>query len=201
MQLVQLPPPGTLTPFLLAIVMAVGDWRSRRIPNFLTFGGALAGIVFQTAVMGWAGLFQALTGLLLGLGLLLLPYILGGMGAGDVKALAALGAWLGPKGIFSVFCYMGTGRRSYEPGSPCVEWNPVELSSPGLGLAAESDSLPQSKGRCGNSDAAIGSDRGPAIWCGHCPWHGGFFMEGQSLLKDIEPVVCELQGVFLDQES
>jgi prepilin peptidase CpaA len=107
MQFIQLPPPGTLTPFLLAIVMAVGDWRSRRIPNFLTFGGALAGIVFQTAVMGWAGLFQALTGLLLGLGLLLLPYILGGMGAGDVKALAALGAWLGPKGIFSVFCYMG----------------------------------------------------------------------------------------------
>ncbi len=43
----------------------------------------------------------------MGLGLLLLPYILGGMGAGDVKALAALGAWLGPKGIFSVFCYMG----------------------------------------------------------------------------------------------
>ena len=107
MQLVQLPPPGTLTPFLLAIVMAVGDWRTRRIPNFLTFGGALSGIVFQTSVMGWTGLFQALTGLLLGLALLMLPYILGGMGAGDVKALAALGAWLGPKGIFSVFCYMG----------------------------------------------------------------------------------------------
>jgi len=103
----QLPPPGALSALLLSVVMAVGDWRSRRIPNYLTFGGALAGMVFQTAVFGWEGLGQAISGMSLGLGLLLLPYILGGMGAGDVKALAALGAWLGPKGIFSVFCYMG----------------------------------------------------------------------------------------------
>jgi prepilin peptidase CpaA len=87
--------------------MAVGDWRTRRIPNYLTFGGALAGIAFQTGVFGWHGLVQALLGLFLGLALLLLPYIGGGMGAGDVKALAALGAWLGPRGCFSVFCYMG----------------------------------------------------------------------------------------------
>lgn len=107
MQLFQISPVGTLPPFLLSVVMAVGDWHSRRIPNYLTFGGALAGLVFQTAVYGWPGLIQAFLGLFLGLGLLLLPFILGGMGAGDVKALAALGAWLGPKGVFSVFCYMG----------------------------------------------------------------------------------------------
>lgn len=105
--LLQLPPVGTLSPLLLSLVMAVGDWRTRRIPNYLTFGGALAGIAFQTAVFGWQGFVQALLGLFLGFGLLLLPYIFGGMGAGDVKALAALGAWLGPKGSFSVFCYMG----------------------------------------------------------------------------------------------
>jgi prepilin peptidase CpaA len=103
----QLPPAGIISPLLLSVVMAVGDWRTRRIPNYLTFGGALAGLVFQTAVFGWAGLAQALLGLLVGMALLLLPYILGGMGAGDVKALAALGAWLGPKGCFSLFCYMG----------------------------------------------------------------------------------------------
>ncbi len=102
-----LPPAGYLSPFLLSLVMAVGDWRTRRIPNYLTFGGALAGIVFQAAIFGWHGLAQAILGMLLGLGLLLLPYILGGLGAGDVKAMAALGAWLGPKGCFSVFCYMG----------------------------------------------------------------------------------------------
>jgi prepilin peptidase CpaA len=103
----QLPPAGVIPPFLLSLVMAVGDWRSRRIPNYLTFGGALAGIVFQTAVFGWHGLTQALLGLFLGLGLLILPYMIGGMGAGDVKALGAIGAWLGPKGCLVVFCYMG----------------------------------------------------------------------------------------------
>jgi prepilin peptidase CpaA len=43
----------------------------------------------------------------LGFGLLFLPYYLKGMGAGDVKALAALGAWLGPKSTFFLFIYMG----------------------------------------------------------------------------------------------
>ena len=106
-QIFRLPPAGTLSPLLLALVMAVGDWRTRRIPNYLTFGGALAGLVFQTAMLGWSGLAQAILGWFLGLALLLLPFIYGGMGAGDVKALAALGAWVGPKGIVSVFCYMG----------------------------------------------------------------------------------------------
>jgi prepilin peptidase CpaA len=87
--------------------MAAGDLHSRRIPNYLTFGGALAGLVFQTAVLGWPGFVQSVLGAFLGLALLLPAYILGGMGAGDVKALAALGAWLGPKACFSVFCYMG----------------------------------------------------------------------------------------------
>jgi prepilin peptidase CpaA len=106
-QIFRLPPTGTLSPLLLSVIMAVGDWRTRRIPNYLTFGGALAGLVFQTATLGWPGFGQAILGWFLGLALLLLPFIYGGMGAGDVKALAALGAWVGPKGIFSVFCYMG----------------------------------------------------------------------------------------------
>lgn len=107
MYYVSLLPFGTLSPFILSLAMATWDLRTRRIPNVLTFGGALAGIIFQTALFGWSGLGQSLAGLALGLALLLLPYVLGGMGAGDVKALAALGAWLGPTGIFSVFCYMG----------------------------------------------------------------------------------------------
>lgn len=100
-------PPGMLSPLLLALVMAGWDVFTRRIPNFLTFGGALAGIVYQTAVHGWPGLAASLSGLAVGLVLLLLPYVLGGMGAGDVKALAALGAWFGPAEILTVFCFMG----------------------------------------------------------------------------------------------
>lgn len=107
MHLFQGPTAGTLSALLLSLAMAIGDVRTRRIPNYLTFGGALAGIAFQTTLFGWGGTIQAVLGLFLGLALLLVPYILGGMGAGDVKALAALGAWLGPNGCFSLFCYMG----------------------------------------------------------------------------------------------
>ena len=95
-----------LIPLLIALVMAWGDVRTRRIPNYLTFGAALAGLTFQAAGQGWPGLAQGLGGLGLGFALLILPYILGGMGAGDVKALAALGAWLGPHRTFELFIFM-----------------------------------------------------------------------------------------------
>jgi prepilin peptidase CpaA len=83
------------------------DVRTYRVPNFLTMGGALGGLGFQLGAHGWAGLSDGVLGLLLGLGLLMLPYLLGGMGAGDVKALAALGAWLGPTRTLYLFIYMG----------------------------------------------------------------------------------------------
>ncbi|MBW1991120.1 MAG: prepilin peptidase, partial [Deltaproteobacteria bacterium] len=83
-------------PLALALVMAGWDFCTRRIPNFLTLGGALAGLVFQAAAHGLSGLAQGFLGLALGLGLLLPFYWKAGLGAGDVKALAALGTWLGP---------------------------------------------------------------------------------------------------------
>jgi prepilin peptidase CpaA len=95
-----------IPPFLIALWISYEDLRTRKIPNFLTFGAALAGLAYNLAVSGWAGLGDGLLGLLLGLAFLILPYIMGGMGAGDVKALAALGAWLGPAGTLYLFCYM-----------------------------------------------------------------------------------------------
>lgn len=94
-------------PLLLALAMALGDVRRRRIPNYLTLGGALAGLGYQAGLQGWPGLAEGCLGLLLGFTFLILPYIWGGMGAGDVKALAALGAWLGPRHTLYLFCYMG----------------------------------------------------------------------------------------------
>lgn len=94
-------------PLLLAFWIAWGDARTRRIPNYLTFGTALAGLLFQGIFQGWSGLVEGGTGLLTGFGLLFLPYVLGGMGAGDVKALAALGAWLGPGQTLWLFVYTG----------------------------------------------------------------------------------------------
>jgi prepilin peptidase CpaA len=98
---------GFLFPFLIAAWISWGDLKSRKIPNYLTLGTALAGLAYNLILHGWGGLVDGVLGLLLGFGLLILPYVLGGMGAGDVKALAALGAWLGPKGTIFLFCYMG----------------------------------------------------------------------------------------------
>lgn len=94
-------------PLLLSLVMAAWDLKSRRIPNFLTIGGSLAGLGFQLGFHGLPGLLDGAEGLGLGFILLLVPYLLGGMGAGDVKASAALGAWLGLQRAFLLFIYMG----------------------------------------------------------------------------------------------
>jgi prepilin peptidase CpaA len=96
-----------LVPLAITLWIAWGDLRTRRIPNYLTLGTVLAGLAYNLIVQGLPGLANGLLGMLLGFGLLILPYLWGGMGAGDVKALAALGAWLGPKLTLFLFCYMG----------------------------------------------------------------------------------------------
>lgn len=94
-------------PLLISLWMAGMDLACRRIPNYLTLGAAVAGLGFQLGWHGWPGLVDGLGGVVLGLCLLLWPYLKGGMGAGDVKALAALGAWLGMEGVCYLFLYMG----------------------------------------------------------------------------------------------
>ena len=89
--------------FLLACAI---DTLQARIPNSLNLLLITAGVTINTVATGWSGLSGSLAGLLLGIGLLLLPYLMGGFGAGDVKALGALGALLGPKPLLHVFVYM-----------------------------------------------------------------------------------------------
>jgi prepilin peptidase CpaA len=93
--------------FLFTVWIAWGDVKTRRIPNYLTLSIALSGLVYQVAAHGLQGLGAGAAGMAIGLGFLLLPYIWGGMGAGDVKALAALGAWLGPWSTLYLCAYMG----------------------------------------------------------------------------------------------
>jgi prepilin peptidase CpaA len=95
-----------LIPLTLTLWIAWGDMKTRRIPNYLTFGTALAGLAFNLLGRGLPGLVDGILGMLVGFAFLILPYLLGGTGAGDVKALAALGAWLGPGLTVMFFCYM-----------------------------------------------------------------------------------------------
>jgi prepilin peptidase CpaA len=79
------------------LTAAVLDFRLHRIPNYLTVPTALAGLAFHVlAPSGW-GAWTSLSGFAVGFSLLIVPWLLGGSGMGDVKLLAALGAWLGPR--------------------------------------------------------------------------------------------------------
>ena len=80
---------------LLVLAAVVFDLRSHRIPNWLVFSGLLIGVAFHTFSYGW-GLGYALKGAAVGFGLFLPLYLLRGMGAGDVKLMAMVGAFLGP---------------------------------------------------------------------------------------------------------
>ena len=81
----------------IGLVACIVDVRTRRIPNALTLGAALGGFVIQVLFGGLDGALTAAGGWLVG-ALLFLPFFaLRGMGGGDVKLLAALGAWLGPR--------------------------------------------------------------------------------------------------------
>ncbi|MDP3920547.1 MAG: A24 family peptidase [Candidatus Omnitrophota bacterium] len=86
----------------LGIASAI-DHRYRKVPNLLTLPMALAGILFQTVTAGSDGFMASLAGFALGIALLYIPFALGGMGGGDVKLLAAIGAFVGPIILLHVF--------------------------------------------------------------------------------------------------
>lgn len=81
------------------IVLAIAtftDLRSRRIPNWLVLPFMLAGICLSAWLDGWHGIGKSLGGLAVGALLFGILWILGGMGMGDLKLCAAIGAWIGP---------------------------------------------------------------------------------------------------------
>src|SRR6202030_4763910 len=80
----------------LTLCGAVVDWRSRRIPNWLTVPGLFIGIITHAAVSGWTGTKMSLEGAGAALALLLPFVLLRALGAGDWKLMAAVGAFLGP---------------------------------------------------------------------------------------------------------
>jgi prepilin peptidase CpaA len=87
---------------IFASIGAFSDVRARRIPNWLNYSGLLLGLLAGTAFGGWRGLFQGVASALIGGGVFFLFYLVRGMGAGDVKLMAAVGAWLGIRQTLAV---------------------------------------------------------------------------------------------------
>ena len=90
---------------LTALAGCIHDLRTRRIPNYLTFGSAGVAMIFALTTGGWSGLAIAIGGWALGVALFIPFVLLRGMGAGDVKLLAALGSWVGPISLLSLTFY------------------------------------------------------------------------------------------------
>ena len=96
--------------YLFVIVAAYIDGKELRVPNKLTYPMIIAGWIYSMIAYGMAGegwyvgLGWSLAGTAVGLATLLPAYAIGGMGAGDVKMMAAIGAWVYCETTFYAFC-------------------------------------------------------------------------------------------------
>ena len=89
---------------IVLVVAAVIDGIELRVPNWITFPLIMSGWVYSFSAYGLEGLGWSMFGMVVGLGLLLPAYAIGGMGAGDVKLLAGVGAWVYGGHTFYAFC-------------------------------------------------------------------------------------------------
>ncbi|MFZ3101528.1 MAG: A24 family peptidase [Desulfitobacteriaceae bacterium] len=97
-----------LTELALGLTLGIAtwtDWRQRKIYNKLLGPAFLIAFSLQVGQQGWPGVWLSLAGSLVGLALLLIPYLLGGIGAGDVKLLAVIGAFGGVHFVITSFLY------------------------------------------------------------------------------------------------
>ena len=101
---------GTEVIWMLALALVLSaawtDWRTHKIPNWLTVPALLLGPTVHTLIAGWPGAKTSLEGAGLAMGLLLPLVLLRGLGAGDWKLMGALGAFLGP--VLLLFVLLGS---------------------------------------------------------------------------------------------
>ena len=140
-----LPDASVIAALVLGGVACFCDVRVRRIPNTLTFGASAVAFAFFLATKGFEGLGLSVAGWCVGLAMFVPFFLLGGMGAGDVKLLAAFGAWLGPwrivwaaafggiaGGVLAVVVAVGHGylrQALYNLGSLLWFWRTVGVQT------------------------------------------------------------------------
>lgn len=92
---------------LVLLICSITDLKDRKIYNLVLIPALLFGLLYNLIVGSWQGLGLSLLGTLAGFSILILPFALGGMGAGDVKLLAVIGAIKGP--LFAFYAAIGMG--------------------------------------------------------------------------------------------
>ena len=89
--------------FGILVFAAVRDLQVQKIPNLITFPAAFFALAYHCVCKGFSGFLFSAGGIATGVGLLIIPYLLGGMGAGDAKLMGVVGGALGVKGVFYAF--------------------------------------------------------------------------------------------------
>lgn len=102
----------TITVIILCLAVT-NDIRYGRIPNWLTFPAMCAALTYHLCTAGISGFGASLAGLIIGGAIFFIFYIVGGMGAGDIKLMAAMGALFGPKEILYIALFTAVAGGIY----------------------------------------------------------------------------------------
>ncbi|WP_043933103.1 A24 family peptidase [Bacillus sp. EB01] len=113
--------------FLLLLICTITDIRERRIYNKVLLPFLIIAFLVNGITSGWDGLEMALFGTFVGFGILLIPYLMGGMGAGDVKLLAVIGALMGAKFVALSAIYMAIAGGLFALLIIAVKKSPKQL--------------------------------------------------------------------------
>ena len=100
----------TINDYILIILVLLSvyfDLTQKKIPNLITFPVILWGLLTYSIFEGLEGFKFSIVGFLVGLGIFLIPFILGVMGGGDVKMMAAIGALMGWRFVLTTAVYSG----------------------------------------------------------------------------------------------
>jgi len=111
------------------------DYAKRKVPNWLNASLIVIGLIVQAVFHGTQGVTSGVLGMLVGFGVLIVPWLMHGMGAGDVKLMAAIGVWFGPwmtlvsfavgailGGAAAVVMIVSSGRLHHALGNLNIIW-------------------------------------------------------------------------------
>ena len=140
---------------ILTVVLGTAiytDLRSSRIPNWLTFPAMGVALLAHSYMGGLQGGIFSLAGLGAGLGIFLILYVTGSIGAGDVKLMAAVGALMGPYGaLFSGLLAILVGGL-YALGAMCYQWG---FATTGRKLVYATQGALQMRGKAWSQELAL----------------------------------------------